>query len=131
MYESKRDRKTCPICFRTILKQRSNAQIYCSDLCMRIARAERKKFRFHHRNKHRVRDVYAFAMWLAKQFYPFLLQYHAEDVQSTCTLIKYETETKGLKLVPAISRYAQRELYRFARELGWRRLKNGKWLASQ
>ena len=107
LYKSKQNRKKCPKCSRTIVKPRSHAQIYCSDLCMRVARAERKKFRYRDKNNYRVRDVIAFTMWLAKQFYPFLIQYHIEDLRATCALIQIEIEAKGLKMIPAVSRFAR------------------------
>lgn len=131
LYESKKSRKKCTVCQRTILKPLSNARIYCSDVCMRTARAMRKRYRYQNQNRYRVQDVFAFCMYLAKQFYPFLLQYHRDDLRATCSLIVLEVSKKGLRLVPAISRLAQRELYQLSRGLGWRRLKSGKWLASQ
>jgi predicted nucleic acid-binding Zn ribbon protein len=44
LYNSKKRKKKCLVCFRTIVNPASNAQIYCSDVCMRTARADSRNY---------------------------------------------------------------------------------------
>ena len=70
----------------------------------------------------------ALTFYLCQRYFSFLLKYHKTDVEVIASASDYLIAPDQLK---DASNAIQRELYRTARELGWRKVGGRKWERSE